>query len=69
MSINIKLNSQILALLNIKLLDTIFTENTEKTLTGILTRNFDNVILRHPVVSRAGRNATLCCQYGNDFTC
>ena len=52
MGVNIKLHSKILALLNIELFNTILTKDTEKTLSRILPRNLNYIILRHPVISR-----------------
>jgi len=51
MSVDIKLHSEIFTLLDIELLDAIFSEDTEKTFTGILARNFDDIVLRHPIVT------------------
>ena len=48
MGINIKGHCVVLSHLNIKLFDTVLTEDTEDTTTGILTGNFNNIILRHP---------------------
>ena len=53
MGVDIELYGQILALLDIELLDTIFTEDTEEALAGILARDFNDIILRHPVVACA----------------
>ncbi len=48
MGINIKLHRKILTRLNVKLLDAVLTKDAEQTLTGILARHFDYVVLRHP---------------------
>ena len=48
MGINVELNCQVLALLNIELLDTVFTKYTEHAFAGILAWNLNNIILRHP---------------------
>lgn len=48
MGIDIELNGQILSLLNIELLDAVFAKEAEHTLTGILTGDFDDILLRHP---------------------
>ena len=48
MGINIKLHRKILTWLNVKLLDAVLTKDAEQTLTGILARHFDYVVLRHP---------------------
>ena len=69
MSVDVELNSKVFSLLDVELLDAVFAEDAEKTLAGILTRNFDNVILRHPVVSCTSRNATLSGQNGDNSTC
>jgi len=45
MSINIKGHSDILIHLNVKLLDTILTENTEHASARILTRNLYHIFL------------------------
>lgn len=59
MSIDIELNREIFTLLDVELLDAVLAEDTEKTLAGILTRNLDDIILRHPVVPCTCRNTTL----------
>ena len=46
--INIEAHGDILTLLNIELLDTVFAKNTEHALTRILTGNFYHIVLRHP---------------------
>lgn len=51
--INIKLNRDFLARLNIKLLDTILAKDVEQHLSGILTRNLNHVFLSHPWVTSA----------------
>ena len=43
--INVKLNRDIFAILNVKLLDAVLAENTEDTLTGILTWHLDDILL------------------------
>ncbi len=60
MGIYIELYGHILVHLNIELLDAVLAENAEKHLTGILTRNFKNIVLRHPGIACACRDATLC---------
>ena len=69
MGVDIKLHGDIFTLLDIELLDAILSEDTEKTLAGILTRNFDHIVLRHPVVSSTCRDTTLGGQYCDDSTC
>ena len=69
MGVDIELNGHVLVHLKIKLLDAVFAENAEDTTSGILSGNFDNIILRHPRVSCTCRHATLCWQYSNDSTC
>ena len=54
MGINIKLDSHILTVLNVELTDTILAEYAEHATLGILTGNFDDIILRHPRVARTG---------------
>ena len=51
MGINIKGDGHVFVHLNVKLLDTVFTEETEDTLTGILTGHLDDIFLRHPRVT------------------
>ena len=48
MGINVKGHGVVLIHLNIKLFDTVLTEDTEDTTTGILAGNFNNIVLRHP---------------------
>ena len=43
--VNIEGHGIVLTHLNVKLFDTVFTEDTEETLTGILARNFNNIVL------------------------
>ncbi len=69
MGIDIELDGEILTLLDIELLDTVLSEKTEHTTTGILTRYLDDIFLRHPIVTCASRNAALCCHNGNDSSC
>ena len=59
MGIDIELNREILTLLDVELLDAVLAEDTEKTLAGILTRNLDDIILRHPIVTCTCRNTAL----------
>ena len=53
MSVNVELNRQVLTHLNIKQLDTVFAKYAEHTLPGELTRHLNDIILRHPRVTRA----------------
>ncbi len=46
--INIEAHGDILTLLNIELLDTVFAKNTEHALARILPGNFYHIVLRHP---------------------
>jgi len=48
MGINIELNGDILIQLDIVLLDTVFAEDTENATLGILPRDFNDIVLRHP---------------------
>ena len=48
MCVDVERDCYVLAHLDIELFDAILTEDTEDTLLGILSRYFDNVILRHP---------------------
>ncbi len=48
MGIDVKLNGDILIHLNIELLDALLAKNAKNTTLGILPRNFDDIILRHP---------------------
>ena len=68
MGINIKRYGDVLTHLNIKLLDAVFTKDTEQTLAGILSRDFNDIVLRHPRVTRSLRDTTTCRQNGNDFS-
>lgn len=43
--IDVKANGNVLTHLNIKLLDTVLTKDTEQTLTRILARNLNNIVL------------------------
>ena len=45
MGINVELYRKVLTTLDIKLLDAILTEKTEDTLTGVLTWNFNHILL------------------------
>ena len=45
MGINIELNGQVLTVLNIELTNTIFTEDAEDATLGILTGNFNDIVL------------------------
>ena len=45
MGINVKRDSQVLTHLNVKLLDTILSEDTEHTLSGILPGNLNDIVL------------------------
>ena len=69
MGIDVELNGQILTLLDVELLDTILSEDAEKTFTWILSGHFDNVVLRHPIVSCTSRNTTLSGQHGDNSSC
>jgi len=69
MGINVERNRQLLIRLDIKLLDTVFTKNTEDALARICTRNLNHIFLRHPRIACALRHATVCRKYGNDSTC
>ena len=59
-SINIKLYRQFLTILNIKLLDTVFTKESEHTLSWKLSGHFNHILLRHPCISCTLRNTTVC---------
>ena len=48
MRVNVKLNGDILTGLNIKLLDAVFTKDTEHHAARILARNLNDVVLAHP---------------------
>ena len=69
MRIDIKLNSQILAILDVKLFDTVLTKKAKETFSGILTWYFNNILLRHPGVTSASRYATISWKYCNNFSC
>ena len=51
MSVNIKLDGDVLTHLDVKLFNTILTKNTEKTFFRILAWYFNDIILRHPCVT------------------
>ena len=59
MGVDVELDGQILTLLDVELFDAILAEKTEHALTGILTGHFDDILLRHPVVSCTSRDTTL----------
>ena len=67
--INIKLDCQILTILDIELLDTILTKDVEHAPLGILTRHFKYILLSHPRITRTGRNATSWLHYSNNSSC
>ena len=69
MGINIERYGNVFAHLNVELLDTILTEDTEQTFLRILAWNFDNIVLRHPRITRALRYTTACRKNGNYFSC
>ena len=69
MGINVKLYGNILTILYIELLDTVFAKDSEHTTTRILAGNLDNIVLRHPVVASACRYAALCWYDCNNSTC
>ena len=48
MGIYVERDGIVLPHLNIELLDTVFTEDTEYTAARILTGDFDDIVLRHP---------------------
>ncbi len=48
MSIYVERYGHVFTHLNIELFDAVFTEHTEYTLLGVLSRNFNHIILRHP---------------------
>lgn len=51
MCVNIERNSQFLSALNIELLDSVFTKQTEYTFAWVLSRHFDYILLTHPRVA------------------
>ena len=58
--IDIELDGHILTILDIELLDAVFAKETEDTLAGILTGNLDDILLRHPGVTRTVRHSAVC---------
>ena len=48
MGVNIEGDCVVLALLNIELLDAIFTKDAEDTTSRILSWDLNNIVLRHP---------------------
>ena len=69
MGINIELYGNILSLLDIELFDTILTEKTEYAFARILSRNLNDIFLRHPGITRTIRHTTVCRKYCNNSTC
>ena len=67
--INIELNCEIFSLLDIELLNTVLTKNIKETTFRILTRNFKNIFLSHPLITCTSRNAATWFHNGDDFTC
>ncbi len=59
-SIDIKLYRQFLTILYIKLLDAVFTKESEHTLSWKLSGHFNHILLRHPCISCTLRNTTVC---------
>lgn len=50
-SVNIELNGQLFAGLNVELLDAVFTKEAEHTLAWILAWHFDDILLAHPRIA------------------
>lgn len=69
MGVDIELDSHVLVHLEVKLLDAIFAKDAEDAALGILSRNLNHIILRHPRVASTGRYATRRWQYCNNSTC
>ena len=58
MSVNVKLNGDVLTLLNVKHLYAILAKYTKHTLAHILTRNLNDILLTHPRLASTVRNTT-----------
>lgn len=69
MGIDVELHGQVLIHLDIELLDAVLAEETEHATLGVLSRNFNDIVLRHPGVACTVRHSTLCWHYSNDSTC
>lgn len=69
MGINVKLHGKVFTVLDVELANAVFAKKTEHATAGELSRHLNDIVLRHPVVTRALRNATLCWYYSNDFSC
>ena len=54
MGIDVELHGEILAVLNVELLNAIFAEDTEHAFAGISTWYLDDIFLRHPGVTSSG---------------
>ena len=51
MGVDVELDGEILTILDVELLDTVLSEETEHTLAGILSGHLDDILLRHPRVA------------------
>ena len=51
MGIDIELDREVFTTLYVELLDAILSEKTEHALTGILSRDLNDIFLRHPWIS------------------
>ena len=67
--IDIELDGDILAILNIELLDAVFTKDIKQTTSGILARDLNHIFLRHPRVATTGGDTAAGLHYGNNSTC
>ena len=69
MGVDVELDGQVLTLLDVELLDAVLAEKTEHASARILTRHFDDILLRHPTVSCTSRDATLGGHDGDNSSC
>ena len=67
--INIERHRDVLALLDVELLDAVLTKDIENHMTRILSWDLHDIILHHPRITRALRNATTGLHYCNNLTC
>ncbi len=67
--VNVKRNGQLFAHLNLHLVETVFAENSEHALLGILVMSLDDKFLRLPAVARSCRNAAARLKGCNNLSC
>ncbi len=59
MGVNIERHRNILPILDIERLDSVLSEQSEQTLSGILSGYFYHILLRHPGIACALRHSTI----------